>query len=56
MLYDNLSVNSAGQLCFAGFNTVELAKEYGTPLLVMDEAKIRSRCREYVAAMKTYLP
>ena len=56
MLYDNLSVNSAGQLCFAGINTVEMAKEYGTPLLVMDEAKIRSRCREYVAAMKTYLP
>ena len=28
MLYDNLSVNEAGHLVFAGYDTAELAKEY----------------------------
>ena len=32
MLYTNLNVNEAGHLTFAGLDTVELAKKYGTPL------------------------
>ena len=56
MIYKNLSVNEAGHLVFAGYDTEELAKTYGTPLLAMDEAVIRNRCREYKAAMKAYLP
>ena len=56
MLYENLSVNQAGHLCFAGYDTVELTREYGTCLMLMDEAAIRSRCREYIAAMQAYLP
>ena len=56
MLYDNLSVNEAGHLVFAGYDTVELAREHGTPLMLMDENRIRNRCREYQAAMKAYLP
>ncbi|SCY80015.1 diaminopimelate decarboxylase [Alkaliphilus peptidifermentans] len=31
---------------FAGCDTVELAKEYGTPLYVVSEEKIREQCRE----------
>jgi len=31
---------------FAGYDTVELAKKYGTPLYVLSEEIIRSRCRE----------
>lgn len=31
---------------FAGYDTVELAKKYGTPLYVVSEEIIRSRCRE----------
>lgn len=31
---------------FAGFDTVELAKKYGTPLYVLSEEKIRDRCKE----------
>ena len=56
MLYKNLGANSAGHLTFAGYDTAELAKEYGTPLMVMDEALIRSRCRIYKEAMAAYLP
>ena len=56
MLYDNLNINQAGHLTFAGRNTTELAQEYGTPLLLMDEDRIRNRCREYIDAMAAYLP
>ena len=56
MLYDNLSINSAGHLTFAGLDTVELAARYGTALMVMDEARLRSRCQTYIQAMKDYLP
>lgn len=44
---ENISVNSAGHLCFADCDTVELAKEYGTPLYLMDENRIRFNCRVY---------
>ena len=40
MICDNLSVKD-GVLTFAGANTVELAKEFKTPLYLMDENKIR---------------
>ena len=56
MLYQNLGVNEDGHLTFAGFDTVTLANEYGTPLMVMDENLIRSRCREYLTAAVNYLP
>ena len=56
MLYQNLGVNEDSHLTFAGFDTVTLANEYGTPLMVMDENLIRSRCREYKNAMASHLP
>lgn len=56
MIYKNLSVNSEGHLLFAGYDTLELAKEFGTTLFVMDEGRIRQRCREYQRAMAEYLP
>ena len=56
MLYNHLSVNSAGHLTFAGYDTCDLAQRYGTPLMLMDEALVRARCREYKAAMAAYLP
>lgn len=54
MLHDNLSINSAGHLAIAGFDTVELAKEYGTPCYVMDENKIREMCALYRDALHDY--
>ena len=49
---DNLSVNEAGHLCLAGVDTVSLAQKHGTPLYLMDEGKIREKCRIYVNAMR----
>ena len=34
MLYENLSVNALGHLTFCGQDTEQLAKEYGTPLML----------------------
>ena len=48
---DNLSVNEAGHLCLSGVDTVALAEKHGTPLYLMDEGKIREKCRIYVEAM-----
>jgi len=55
MLYDNLTVTD-GHLTVAGWDTAALAQQYGTPLMVMDEAVIRNRCRTYREAMEEYLP
>ena len=56
MIYDNLSVNSQGHLVFAGYDTLDLAEKFGTALYVMDENRIRQRCREYKTAMAAFLP
>lgn len=50
----NLKINSKNHLETGGCDTVELAKEYGTPLYVMDEEKIRSNMRAYKNAIDTY--
>lgn len=52
MICNNLSVNERDHLCFAGRDTVELASAYGTPLYLMDEDRIRERCRTYLSAMR----
>ena len=52
MICNNLSINKQGHLCFTGVDTTVLAKKYGTPLYLMDENRIRERCRTYVSAMK----
>ncbi len=53
-LTDNLNVNSLGHLTIGKNDTVELAKEFGTPLYVMDEDLIRANCRMYKNAMDKY--
>ena len=52
MICNNLSINEKGHLCLAGQDTVELAKQYGTPLYLFDEDRIRERCRTYQTAIK----
>ena len=54
MICNNLSVNENNHLTFAGVDTVEMAKKYGTPLMLMDESKIREKCTIYREAMKEY--
>ena len=39
-----------GHLTIGGVDTVELVKEYGTPLYVTDEDKLRGNFRDYTTA------
>lgn len=53
IICDNISIQSE-HLHFAGKDTVELAKKYGTPLYLFDEDKIRSNCKLYKQALDEY--
>lgn len=44
---DNLNVNESGNLTIGGVDTTALAGQYGTPLYVFDEEKIRENCRRF---------
>jgi diaminopimelate decarboxylase len=44
-------VNAAGHMEVGGCDLVQLARDHGTPLYVYDEATVRQRSAEYVAAM-----
>ena len=46
-LHGTQRVNEQGHLEVGGCDTVELAKQFGTPLYIMDEAHIRDICRQY---------
>ena len=50
-LTDNIS-SRGRHLLFAGQDTSLLAKQYGTPLYLMDEDRIRKNCRTYVRAIR----
>ncbi len=50
LLPDNAAVGESGRLTIAGCDTIELAREFGTPVFVYDEDHLRARCREAVAA------
>lgn len=50
LLHENLGVKG-DNLTFAGYDTVELAKKHGTPLMLLDENKIRQTMRTYKNAM-----
>ena len=56
MLYENLAVNSLGHLTGSGYDTKELAKQFGTALMLLDETVIRRRCRTYLSAMQEAFP
>ena len=50
LLPDTAEVVSDGSLAIGGCRIDELAERFGTPLFVYDEAHLRNRCREAVAA------
>ena len=52
MICNNLTVNGEGHLCLGGQDTTALAQQYGTPLYLLDEDRIRERCRTYKKAMR----
>ncbi len=54
MLTENLGINEEGHLTIGGVDTISLAKEYGTPLYVMDEDVIRDNCRKFKESIDKY--
>ncbi len=49
-----IDTNSENHLCVGGCDMIELAKEYGTPLYVIDEQTLRSVCKEYKKSFEKY--
>ncbi|HLF40609.1 MAG TPA: diaminopimelate decarboxylase, partial [Acidimicrobiia bacterium] len=47
LLPRTVAVGPDGSLAVGGRDLVELAEEFGTPLVVYDEEELRRRCREY---------
>ncbi len=54
MICNNVGVNKENHLTFAGQDTLALAAQYGTPLYLMDEDRIRENCRVYKRAFEKY--
>ena len=54
MICSNLE-NRGGTLFIGGADTTALIEKYGSPLYVMDEARIRHNCRVYLDAMREHL-
>lgn len=50
LLPETADVDGSGRLSIGGCDVADLADEHGTPLFIYDEAHIRNRCREAVAA------
>ncbi|MBQ8894604.1 MAG: diaminopimelate decarboxylase [Clostridia bacterium] len=51
MICKNITIQN-GRLLFAGQNAAALLRQYGSPLYLMDEDRIRENCRTYYTAMK----
>jgi diaminopimelate decarboxylase len=49
-------VNEKGHLEIGGCDVFDLAKEFGTPLYIMDENDVRAKCRIYKKAFKSKYP
>lgn len=48
--------NAAGHLIIGGCDATELARQFGTPLYVLDEATLRTQARTYKSAFAAHYP
>ena len=55
-LYGTMEIGPNGHLYIGGCDAVELAKQWGTPLYVMDEAEIRRRAKAYKQVLAENYP
>jgi diaminopimelate decarboxylase len=53
---DTAATDEAGRLSLAGVPLASLARDYGTPLYVFDEATIRAQCRAFRRAFASRWP
>lgn len=51
-LHGTSRINDLGHLEIGGCDTADLKAQYGTPLYIVDEQSVRTRCREYIDAFK----
>ncbi|WP_373230428.1 diaminopimelate decarboxylase [Cohnella sp.] len=51
-LHGTSKINSKGHLEIGGCDVTDLAKEFGTPLYIVDEALVRQRAREFMEAFR----
>lgn len=49
---DCLNINDKNHLTIGGCDTVELTKEFGTPVIAYDENEIRKNCRAFVGSIE----
>ncbi|MGD9889862.1 MAG: diaminopimelate decarboxylase [Dehalococcoidia bacterium] len=56
VLPSTATVNERGHLAIGGCDTVELAREYGTPLYVFDEQLLRDQARAFVGSFTRHNP
>ena len=54
ILHPTYDVNAAGHLTAAGLDTVELAREFGTPAYLIDTDAVRAMCRLYKSAFADF--
>ena len=54
LICDNLGRAEDGELTLGGMRLSPLAEQYGTPLYLYDEEKIREKCRAYLSAVEEY--
>lgn len=52
VLYPHFDINGQGHLTVGGLDTVELAREFGTPVNVLDESYIRAQMQLYIKCAK----
>lgn len=55
-LHGTMNVTHSGHLEIGGCDTVNLAKEFGTPLYIMDELYIREKCKSLQDAFSQLYP
>lgn len=53
-LHNGMEINEKGHLTISGCDTVELKKQYGTPLYVIDENIVRKNAKNFKTAMDKY--
>ena len=51
---DCFNINEKGNLTIGGYDTTEIAAEFGTPVYVMDEETVRKNCRLYKQSIDNY--
>lgn len=55
-IQNRFDVNFSGHLVIGGCDSVDLVRRFGSPLYVLDEKAIRTRCRAFLRALCDYEP